>query len=108
MGGYGRVGYWRVRRFLTWLRCSFLELGQADFLDAPVEAPATMVFALDLLGILTSVMAALMCLTLGFLLFWRRSDDWMVVFISSYLLLYGTMFAGPLEWAENFYTGGLR
>jgi hypothetical protein len=29
----------------------------------------------------------------------------MVMFISSYLLLYGTIMAGPLEWAEAFYPG---
>ena len=44
-----------------------------------------------------------MCITLAAVLFWRRSNDWMVVFTSSYLLLYGTIIAGPLEWAEDFY-----
>jgi hypothetical protein len=62
-----------------------------------------LVFALDLLGVLASVTAALVCLTLATVLFWRRSNDWMVVFTSSYLLLYGTIMAGPLEWAEEFY-----
>src|SRR5215218_10076719 len=80
------------------------EFGQADWMGAPVEAPAALVLALDLLGVLASVTAALVCLTLGIVLFWRRSDDWMVVFTSAYLLLYGTIMAGPLEWAENFST----
>jgi hypothetical protein len=80
-----------------------LQLGRADWMGARVEAPAPLVFALDLLGILASVTAALVCLTLGVVLFWRRSNDWMVVFTSSYLLLYGTIMAGPLEWAEDFY-----
>ena len=62
-----------------------------------------MVFTLDLLGVLASITAALVCLTLAVVLFWRRSNDWMVVFVSSYLLLYGTIMAGPLEWAEGFY-----
>jgi hypothetical protein len=79
------------------------QLGQANWMGAPVEAPAALVLALDLLGVLASVTAALLCLTLGVVLFWRRSDDWMVVFISSYLLAYGTVFAGPLEWAEHYY-----
>jgi len=83
---------------------SVLELGRADWMGAPVEAPAALVFALDLLGVLASVTAALLCLTLGVVLFWRRSNDWMVVFVSSYLLLYGTIMAGPLEWAEDFYS----
>src|SRR5215203_4441423 len=82
---------------------SVLELGRADWMGALVEAPAALVFALGLLGVLASVTAALMCLTLAVVLFWRRSDDWMVVFVSSYLLLYGTIMAGPLEWAEGFY-----
>jgi hypothetical protein len=82
-----------------------LTLGQADWMGAPVEAPAGLVFVLDLLGVLASSAAALVCLTLAVVLFWRRSDDWMVMFISSYLLLYGTIQAGPLEWAEAFYPG---
>src|SRR5215203_3145879 len=82
-----------------------LTLGQADWMDAPVEAPAGLVFVLDLLGVLASIAAALVCLTLAVVLFWRRSDDWIVMFISSYLLLYGTIMAGPLEWAEAFYPG---
>jgi hypothetical protein len=49
---------------------------------------------LDLLSVLTSIAAALVCLTLAVVLFWGRSDDWMVMFISSYLLLYGTIMAG--------------
>jgi hypothetical protein len=82
-----------------------LTLGQADWMGAPVEAPAGLVFVFDLLGVLASIAAALVCMTLAVVLFWRRSDDWMVMFISSYLLLYGTIMAGPLEWAEAFYPG---
>ena len=70
---------------------------------ARVEAPAGLVLALDLLGVLASFLTALVCLTLAFLLVWLRSEEWMVVFVSSYLLLYGTTMAGPLEWAETFY-----
>jgi hypothetical protein len=80
-----------------------LKLGQADRMGAPVEAPAGLVFAFDLLGMLASFTAVLVCLTLAVVLFWQRSDEWMVIFVSSYLLLYGTIMAGPLEWAEAFY-----
>ncbi|HEX6710687.1 MAG TPA: hypothetical protein VF068_10200 [Rubrobacter sp.] len=80
-----------------------LKLGQADWMEAPVDAPAGLVFAFDLLGVLASFTAVLVCLTLAVVLFWQRSDDWMVMFVSSYLLLYGTIMAGPLEWAETFY-----
>jgi len=79
------------------------EPGQADWMGAPVGAPAGLIFTLDLLGVLASMTAALVCLTLAVVLFWRRSNDWMVVFVSCYLLLYGTIMAGPLEWAEGFY-----
>jgi len=81
-----------------------LNLGQADWMRA-VEAPTAVVFALDLLGVLASITAALLCLTLAAVLFWRKSDDWMVMFISSYLLVYGVVLAGPLERAEDFYPG---
>jgi hypothetical protein len=77
--------------------------GQAAWMGAPVEAPAGVIFVLDLLGVLGSITSALVCLTLAFVLFWRRSADWMIMFISSYLLVYGTIMAGPLEWAEAFY-----
>jgi hypothetical protein len=83
---------------------NILEIGRADWMGAPVEAPAALVLTLDLLGMLASVTAASVCLILGVVLFWRRSDDWMVVFTSAYLLLYGTIMAGPLEWVENFST----
>ena len=67
-----------------------LEPGQAVWMGAPVEAPAKVVFVLDLVGALASIAAVLLCLSLAGVLFWRRSDDWMVMFISSYLLVYGT------------------
>ena len=82
---------------------NILRLVRADLAAGPVEAPVALVIALDLLGVLASVTAASMCLTLAVVLFWRRSNDWMVVFVSSYLLLYGTIMAGPLEWAEGHY-----
>jgi hypothetical protein len=72
-------------------------------MGAHVDAPSGLVFVLDLLGVLASITSAVVCLTLAAVLFWRRSDDWMVLFISSYLLLYGTVMVGPLEWAEGFY-----
>ena len=79
------------------------KLGQAPWMGATVDAPAGLVFALDLVAVLASISSALVCLTLAGVLFWRKSDDWMVVFISSYLLAYGSVMAGPLERAEAFY-----
>jgi hypothetical protein len=82
---------------------SVLSLGQNPSMGAPVDAPAGVVHALDLVGVLASIAAALLCMTLACLLFWRKADDWMVMYISSYLLVYGVVLAGPLERAEAFY-----
>jgi hypothetical protein len=78
-------------------------LGETAWFGAPVEAPAQVVFVLDLFGAMASVTAALVSLSLDSVLFWRRSEEWMVIFISAYLLVYGTVLAGPLERAEAFY-----
>jgi hypothetical protein len=91
--------------FLASIPAYVLTLGESAWFGAPVEAPAGVVFVLDLFGALASVTAALVCLTLASVLFWRRSEEWMVIFISSYLLAYGTVMAGPLERAEAFYPG---
>jgi hypothetical protein len=80
-----------------------LTFGKAAWFGGPVEAPAGLVFVFDLIGVLASVTAALVCLGLAAVLFLRKSDDWMVTFISSYLLVYGIVMAGPLERAEAFY-----
>jgi hypothetical protein len=82
-----------------------LTFGKAAWFGGPVEAPAGLVFVFDLIGVLVSVTAALVCLGLAAVLFLRKSDDWMITFISSYLLVYGTVMAGPLERAEAFYPG---
>ncbi len=59
---------------------------------------------LDLIGALASVAAALVCLTLAGVLFWRGSQttELEVMFISSYLLVYGTVMGGPLQGAEAY------
>ena len=91
--------------FLASIPAYLLTLGKTAWFGAPVEAPAGVVFALDLISGLASITAALLCLSLAGVHFWRKSDDWMVMFISSYLLVYGTVLAGPLERAEVFYPG---
>jgi hypothetical protein len=82
---------------------SVLSLGQADWIGARVEAPASLVFVVELLDVLVSITSAVVCFSLASVLFLRKSDDWMVIFISSYLLVYGTVLVGPLETAEAFY-----
>jgi hypothetical protein len=82
-----------------------LQLGRASWMGAPVEAPAALVFVLDLLAVLASVTAALLCLTLGVVLFWRRSDHWMVVFIS---LPTGPCLLAPWSGRRTIIPGGLH
>jgi hypothetical protein len=91
--------------FVASIPAYVLTFGKAAWFGAPVEAPTGVVFAFDLIGVLASIASALLCLSLAGVLFWRKSEDWMVMFISSYLLVYGTVMAGPLERAEAFYPG---
>jgi hypothetical protein len=91
--------------FVASIPAYVLTFGKAAWFEAPIEAPTGVVFALDLISVLASIAAALVCLSLASVLFWRKSNDWMVTFISSYLLIYGTVMAGPLERAEAFYPG---
>jgi hypothetical protein len=79
-----------------------LNPGQAGWMRA-VEAPAGVVSAVDILGVVASISAALLCLTLATVLFWRKSEDWMIMLVSSYLLVYGIVLCGPLQGAEAFY-----
>src|SRR5215207_10995769 len=89
--------------FVASIPAYVLTFGKTVWMGAPVEAPAGLVFALDLLGVVASITAVLVCLILAGVLFWRKSDDWMVMFISLYLLVYGIVLAGPLERVEDFY-----
>src|SRR5829696_464804 len=102
---WGVIAALALGLFVVSIPAYVLTLGKAAWFGAPVDAPDKVVFVLDLLGALASITTALVCLTLAFVLFWRKADDWMVMFISSYLLAYGTVLAGPLERAEAFYPG---
>ena len=64
-----------------------------------------MVSAVDILGVVASISAALLCLTLATVLFLRKSEDWMSMLVASYLLVYGIVLCGPLEGVEDFYPG---
>ncbi len=52
-----------------------------------------------------SLLSAVLCLSLAFLLFLRKRDDSMALFVSFYLLAYGTVLAGPLEYLEPLLPG---
>ncbi|GAC1431592.1 MAG: hypothetical protein NVSMB65_05100 [Chloroflexota bacterium] len=62
-----------------------------------VAAPAAFVWALNAVGVLASLAAVIVCLALAALLVRRRADDPMALFVSFYLLVYGVVYAGPLE-----------
>ncbi|MGB3713188.1 MAG: hypothetical protein WA996_02045 [Candidatus Promineifilaceae bacterium] len=51
----------------------------------------------DVAGAVASITAALVSLSLATLLFLRKSDDGMAMFVSFLLLTYGIVLAGPLE-----------
>ncbi len=52
-----------------------------------------------------SLGSAVICVILAFLLFQRKRDDSMALFVSFYLLAYGTVLAGPLEYLEPLLPG---
>ncbi len=49
-----------------------LNVSQADWIGARVEAPAGLVFVVELLGVLVSITSALVCLTLASVLFFAN------------------------------------
>src|SRR6266511_5472891 len=49
------------------------------------------------LGICLSLSAASVSLALACLLFWKKANDAMALFVSFFLLLYGIVLSGPLE-----------
>lgn len=61
--------------------------------------------AIALVGVLINVLAALICVLLAVLVFQRRSDDRMAVFVSFLLLWTGTVYSGPLERLEAYIPG---
>jgi hypothetical protein len=69
------------------------------FQSARLVWPATgmLLAGLELLGLAASLAAALVSLALAVLLFWRRADDFMALYVSFLLLVYGIIMAGPLE-----------
>ncbi|MCC7161859.1 MAG: hypothetical protein IT331_05175 [Anaerolineae bacterium] len=48
-------------------------------------------------GVMLSIGCAVLCLGLAALLFFRKPDDRMALYLSFYLILYGNLLAGPLE-----------
>lgn len=72
---------------------------------ASIESSARFVFAVDLLTALASITAVLVSLSLAAVLFRRKGDDWMALFVSYYLLGYGIVLAGPLDVLDALWPG---
>ena len=75
-----------------------------------VDAPIEFVSAMYSASVLASIASAIVSLVLAFLLFLRKSNERMALFVSFYLLGYGAIMAGPLEALERFFlnqTGSL-
>ena len=60
---------------------------------------------LSIVGFLSFAAAALFSLILAVVLFWRRPNDRMALFLAYFLLVYGTVEAGPLASLEAFWPG---
>ncbi len=67
--------------------------------------PGSLAFVLNLLSSLLSFGAASLSLALAFLVFRRRSDDSMALFLSYYMLAHGVIVAGPFEMLEPLLPG---
>ena len=56
---------------------------------------------MNLINVLVSIFAVLLSIALAVLLFLKKSNERMAVFLSFYLLIYAVGFAGPLEALEQ-------
>lgn len=56
--------------------------------------------SLNIINIVASLIAAVVSLGLAALLYWRKRDDRMALFLTYFFVLYGVIMAGPLETLE--------
>jgi signal transduction histidine kinase len=110
-----RQRWWKYAH-LAWLLCAALALviflvaiplGYARLIGGasirpPVDAPAWYIAAASSVNGIVSVLAALVSLGLGALLFWKRRDEPVALVVSFYLLAYAIVMAGPLEALDGF------
>jgi len=68
-----------------------------DFTAASAVEPSTLDKILNVTGMAASLMAVVVSLGLAILLYWRKGHDWMALYLSFFLIAYGTVMAGPLE-----------
>jgi hypothetical protein len=63
----------------------------------PIDAPGWYIAVMSVAQAVVSMLTALVCLALAALLFWKRRQEPMTLFVSFFLLVYGIVLAGPLE-----------
>ncbi|HJS19743.1 MAG TPA: GAF domain-containing sensor histidine kinase, partial [Anaerolineales bacterium] len=63
----------------------------------PIDAPGWYIAVMSVAQAVVSMLTALVCLALAALLFWKRRQEPMTLFVSFFLLVYGIVMAGPLE-----------
>jgi signal transduction histidine kinase len=79
--------------------------GELPFQAELIPNPSVSVIALNLTIVVVSISAALLSLILAWVIFRRKSDEAMAVFLSFYLLIYGAGFAGPFELLDPLLPG---
>jgi hypothetical protein len=62
-----------------------------------IDSTSVYMFSMNLIAALTSIFAALVSFLLAVVLFWRKADEVMALFMSFFLLGYSVILAGPLE-----------
>ncbi|MCI0713390.1 MAG: histidine kinase, partial [Chloroflexi bacterium] len=85
---------------------AYLQGHQGTIANNPEANPTTLDIAVTFIGVAVGLTAALVSLILAIIIFWRKSDDQMALFVSFYLLLTGLINNGPLELME-FYIPGI-
>jgi cytochrome bd-type quinol oxidase subunit 2 len=73
--------------------------------DGLTGAPVSIVSAIKVASVLISFLLPLLCLALAGLLFWRKSEHGMSLFVAFFLLDYGIILAGPIEMLESLLPG---
>ncbi len=71
-------------------------------IGVPIDAPSWYVAAMGLAHGVVSILAGLVSLGLAALLFWKKREEPMTLFVSLFLLAYGIVVAGPLDMLNGF------
>ncbi len=73
--------------------------------ESPITPSPGRISGFNVLSGLASLMTTLICLGLGLILFLQKRDEPMALFVSFYVMAYGIVFAGPLEFLDPQFPG---